>query len=169
MKKTLPILFTLLLINNILAAEIIHQKNDFDDSNIVMSVFQKENINLSNDMPTEIVLRKLNNDSTDKSYVLFMKNPYTLKDLYVNIEPAKIKINNDISKVYYQNFSLDDYGKRTRISIPFSINIVKEIPNANSIQLQIPVFTRDKTQIKYVEYTIPTSILDEWKQVIAME
>ena len=39
----------------------------------------------------------------------------------------------------------------------------------NSLQIQIPLFTHDKAQIKYLEYTIPPPILNEWKQVITME
>ena len=35
--------------------------------------------------------------------------------------------------------------------------------------LRTPLFTHDKAQIKYLEYTIPPPILNEWKQVITME
>lgn len=169
MKKFFIPLFMMLFINNLSYAEITNQKNLFDNSNIVMSIFQKENNNFSEDMPTEIVFRKLNNKNTDQSYILFIKNPYTLRDLYVSIEPIKIKFDDDITKVYYQASTLDHMGNRTRLSIPIKISVINEIKTSTTIQLQIPVYTRDKTQIKYTEYTLPQPVLDEWKQVIAME
>lgn len=159
----------MLLINNLSYAEIIQQKNDFDGMSITMSIFEKDVIPFSEDMPKEISFKKLNTLKTEPLYLIIFKSRFVSKDLYVDLEPVKIKINNDINKIYYVFPHINDHGERWRLSLPLSSNIITTIKTADSLDFQIPIYTTDKLQVKYVEYTLPQPVLNEWKQVISME
>lgn len=169
MKKFLITLFMLLFINNHSYAEIIQHKNDFDGTNITISLFEKDIISFSEDIPKEISFKKLNISKSEPLYLIIFKTRFVSKDLYVDLEPVKIKINNDINKIHYIFPHINDHGERWRLSLPLSSNIVAAIKTADFLDFQIPIYTTDKLQVKYIEYTLPQPVLDEWKQVIAME
>lgn len=159
----------LLFINNHSYAEIIQHKNDFDETNITISLFEKDVISFSEDMPKEISLKKLNISKADPLYLIIFKTRFVSKDLYVDLEPVKIKINNDINKIHYIFPHINDHGERWRLSLPLSSNIIDTIKIADSLDFQIPIYTTDKLQVKYIEYTLPQPVLEEWKQVITMD
>lgn len=169
MKKFLTILFVMLFINNLSYAEIIQQKNDFGETNITMSIFEKDVFSFSENMPKEISFKKLNVPKTDPLYIIIFKTRFVSKELYVDLEPVKMKVNNDINEIYYIFPHINDHGERWRLSLSLSSNIVNAIKKADSLDFQIPIYTTDKIQVKYTEYTLPKPVLDEWKQVIAME
>ena len=160
-------LFTLLLVMlcNVSYAEIIKQNNNFDNSHSIMSFFASKSSELGQDSPLEISLKKeiLNNVS---NYTVFIKSDNPQKSFVVTIEDSKLKFdNNKIIKVQTQSDNAIDSEK---ITFHLTQEILNELANTNTLAIQMPLFTRDKSQVKYVVYNISKFVIDEWKQVIEM-
>ena len=160
-------LLTLLLIMfcNISYAEIIKSENAFDNSHSIISFFASKSSELGQDSPIEISLKKeiLNNFS---NYTVFIKSDNPQKSFVVTIEDSKLKFNNNkIIKVQTQSDNAIDSEK---ITFRLTQDILNELINTDTLAIQMPLFTRDKAQVKYVVYNIPKFVIDEWKQVIEM-
>jgi len=160
-------LLTLLLVMfcNVSFAEIIKQNNTFDNSHSVISFFASKSSELGADSPLEISLKK-ETFSNNSNYTVFIKTDNPQKSFVVTIEDSKLKFsNNKIIKVQTQS---DNAMESEKIAFRLTQEILNELINTNTLAIQMPLFTRDKTQVKYVVYNIPKLVIDEWKQVIEM-
>lgn len=163
--KTLLLTLSFLLIFSITSyAEIAHFSNDFTGSQIIISVNERSKSENHYKTFNTIAFRKEIIQSKP-SYKLFLitstsQTPSTLDKTNFKFNDNKI-------------LSLKTNVEYNSVPRPVAYNLDAEFINkillTNSIQVQIPLFTHDKSQIKYLEYTIPTTALEEWKQVITME
>ena len=155
----------LVMFCNISYAEIVKQNNAFDNSYSVLSFFASKSSNLGLDSPLEISLKK-EISSNSPNYTVFIKTDNPQKSFVVTIEDSKLKFdNNKIIKVQTQS---DNAMESEKITFRLTQEILNELINTNTLAIQMPLFTRDKAQVKYVVYNIPKFVIDEWKQVIEM-
>ncbi|WP_293661287.1 hypothetical protein [uncultured Phascolarctobacterium sp.] len=156
MKIVISLLTILLTFPNFVYAEIIQKINTFDNTPQIKSYYKDKNIKL----PQILIFKKTGND-----YYLLGKNAFRTINYLTTLENAKIKINDKIYSVEYRTFDLSN-----NFSFKFNDEILKEIKNANNIQIQLPIHTTVDTDIvDYYSFSIPKNVLNEWKQVIAME
>ena len=146
-------------------AEITYFFNEFTNQKYAISVSKRNKSDNSYKFPNTIAFRKELN-STNENFKLFLmcsmsQNPSSLDK--TNFKFDNIQIISITPNVDYNNSAPN----------PAAYDLDKEfiatLLRTNSLQIQIPLFTHDKAQIKYLEYTIPPPILNEWKQVITME
>lgn len=167
MKKFLLSLFLSLIISNVSFAEIITEENTFDNSQIIASVVNTEKKDYDESVPREIIFKKLT--SNPPIYSLAIINQYTLRNFYLSVEPIKIKLNNSLEDIYYVQGDKSNSGSRTQLAFILPNEMIPNLALAETVQIQIPIYTSYKTHVKYTDFTVPQPILDEWKQVIAME
>lgn len=146
----------LILMPNIGNAEITQKTNTFDSSIQIQSYYKDKNIKL----PQILIFKKTGNE-----YYLLGKNAFRTINYLTTLENAKIKINDKIYSIEYRTYDLSN-----NFSFKFNDKILNEIKDANNIQIQLPIHTTVDTEIvNYYNFSIPKNVLDEWKQVIAME
>ncbi|WP_455655181.1 hypothetical protein [Phascolarctobacterium sp.] len=165
MFKIITTTFFLLFFSLSCYAEITYFSNEFTNQKYAISVNQRNKSDNFYKIPNTIAFRKELN-STNDNFKLFLmcsmsQNPSSLDK--TNFKFDNIKIISITPNVDYNNSAPNP------AAYDLDKEFVASLFHANSLQIQIPLFTHDKAQIKYLEYTIPNSILDEWKQVIAME
>lgn len=159
----LCIFCSLILINNIANAEILHSYNEFANVKLIYSYFEKGS---NENSPKEIVFKK--QLSSIPIYTLFISKRYAPARRYIALEDVKLKLNNDINKVYSINSRISETAVGSTYSLDLT-PLIKYLSIADSIVFQIPSYTKEKEQIRYTYYELDKNILDEWKQVIAME
>ena len=152
-----------ILINNIANAEILHSYNEFANVKLIYSYFEK---GTNENSPKEIVFKK--QISSTPIYTLFISKRYDPARRYIALEDVKLKLNNDINKVYSINSRISETAVGSTYSLDLT-PLIKHLSIADSIVFQIPSYTKEKEQIRYTYYELDKTILDEWKQVIAME
>ena len=155
----------LIMFCNVSFAEIIKSNNTFDNSHSIISFFASKSSELGQDSPLEISLKKeiLNNSP---NYIVFIKTDNPQKSSVITIEDSKLKFNNN--KIIKVQTKSDGACVSEKITFSLTQEILNELINTNTLAIQMPLFTRDKAQVKYVVYTIPKFVIDEWKQVIEM-
>lgn len=159
--KTLLLTITLLLTFQNCFAEINQFKNEFDNSIVTYSYFDKGN---NENSPLEIVLRKTN-FSNKNEYIIFMSKRYAPARRYIALENIKFKLNNNQNHI----LDIDTRISQSAVGHTYSLNItpyIKDIQNAESITMQIPSYTKEKQQIRYTYYELDKNILQEWKSII---
>ena len=155
--KTFFILFIFIIVSNFCSARIVNLQNSFDNSNQIYSFYK----NRDKKCPQILIFKKSGNE-----YYMLAKSAFRGSNYLSNLENAKIKINNQI---FSQNYRIWDYDYNQHFSFKFSDSMIKEISYANSIAFQLPVHINEDTLVGYYQFSIPPAVLDEWKQVIAME
>lgn len=164
MKKLLLTLLFSIIFSITGYAEIANFSNDFTESKITISFSERNKSENHYKTFNTIAFRKEIIQSVP-NYKLFLitstsQTPSTLDKTNFKFDNNKI-------------FSLETNVEYNSVPRPAAYDLDQEFINklliSNSLQIQIPMFTHDKTQIKYLEYTIPATVLEEWKQVIAME
>lgn len=155
--KIFSILIMALIISNFCYAKISKTTNDFDKSTQITSFYRAKNIQY----PETIIFKKFNEE-----YYFFAKKPSRRTNYLSNLEKSKIKIDDSI-------FSLDckiyDYDYYQHFSFKFSNEIINKIKSAHSVIFQMPILVHKDIFVEYYQFSIPEPVLDEWKQVIAME
>ena len=153
--------FALFIFQNCFA-EISQYTNDFDNSLITYSYFDKGN---NENSPLEIVLRKT--AFSDKvEYTIFLSKRYAPARRYVGLENVKFKLNNDPKKI----LDIDTRISQSAVGHTYALNItpyVSEFEKAESVTIQIPSYSKEKQQIRYTYYELDKNILQEWKEVIS--
>ncbi len=161
--KTLFFTFALTLaMFNICFAEINQYTNEFDNSTVTYSYFDRGN---NENSPIEIVLRKTVY-SNKTEYMMFLSKRYAPSRRYLALENIKFKINNNTDDI----LDIDTRISQSAVGHTYSLNItpyIQSIQNAESIKIQIPSYTKEKPQIRYTYYEVDKNILQEWKTVIS--
>ena len=156
--KIFCILITSLILSNFCSAEIIKTHNPFDNSSQFISLYK----NRISQYPQTLIFKKYGND-----YYLLGKKPTRMINYLSNLENPKIKID---EKYFSLDCRIYDYNFYQNFSFKFTDEVIKEILSANSIMFQMPTLIHNKDIfIDYYQFSIPQNVLDEWKQVIAME
>lgn len=162
MLRLLCTVFFLFIFNLPCYAEIARFNNEFTGSKTIVS---------SIDRDKEIKYTQAPNNITLKKELLQNKISMTLILLTSVSSPPAILDNtnfkfNNVNIVSLRT-AIDPYS----YSMFFELNdnFIKEALNATSLQIQIPMYSNNKNRIKYKEYDISPEVLNEWKQVIAME
>ena len=160
--KTISLFFLLMFSTlQICFAEIQHYTNDFDNSSVSYSYFDR---GFNENSPIEIVLRKTEYQIKTE-YTIFISRRYAPARKYVDIENIKFKIDNDVTNI----LDIDTRMILSPVGSTYSLNItpfIKNIENAKSIIMQIPSYTKEKQQIRYIYYELDDNILKEWKELI---
>lgn len=165
--KPIIMLLLSLVISNIAFAEIITEKNEFDNSQIIASVITTKDAEYNETVPRELIFKKLTH--APSAYSLTITNQYTAKNRYSEIEPIKIKFNNSLDDVYYADCIWSSTSQRTQLTCVIDNNIIPYLFKTETVQIQAPLYSSYKTHVKYTEFTVPEAVLNEWKQVITME
>ena len=156
MKTLISLLTILLTFSHSAFAEITKKTIPFDNT-IHIQCYHKDKIVK---LPQILIFKKYGTD-----YYLLGKNAFRTINYLTSLENAKIKINNKIYSIDYRTYDFS-----SNFSFKFDDEILNEIKTANNIQIQLPIHTTVDTEIvNYYNFSIPKNIIDEWKQVIAME
>lgn len=161
MKVLILSVFFLLFLCQDCFAEIKQYTNDFDNSVVTYSYFDK---GLNENAPIEIVLRKEQLKAETK-YTVFLSKRYAPARKYVDLENIKFKIDGDSSNV----LDIDTRMVLSPVGTTYSLDVTrfaKVIGDAKSIMMQIPSYTKEKQQIRYLYYELDTNILKEWQELI---
>lgn len=162
MKKivlTIMLLFTFALPGY---AEIAYFQNEFTSSKVIVSSIDRDKKTDYSKAPNNITLRKefLRNNTnftliilTTKSSIPAILDKTHFKFNSTNFMSLKTSVDPDSYSLF---FELDD-------------DFIKAVSTATSMQIQTPMYSNNKNRIKYKEYDISPDVLNEWKQVIAME
>lgn len=162
MKKTVLTMIFLFVFALPCYAEIAHFNNEFKGSKVIVS---------SIDRDKEIKYTQAPNNITLKKEILQNKTYMTLIILTsVSSPPAILDNTNfkfDNANVVSLKTTVDPYS----YSMFFELNddFIKEASSSTSLQIQLPMYSNSKSRVKYKEYDISPNVLNEWKQVIAME
>ena len=167
MKKFILFIFSTLFISNICSAEIIREINSFDNSTMLTSVINTKDY--VEDIPREIIFKKTCSNSNESKYFISFVNQYKIKNGYSPFEPIKIKFNNSLEDI--QSYPIQLYRTAQRGQLAFLVDniFIDKLEKSDNLQFQIPISTSYVSHVKYIDFTLPQNILDEWKQVIAME
>lgn len=166
MFKILFMLTIFLTINNISIAKIIEYNNDFTNTRYVVSEIERDKKLSYIKFPNTVTFRKsINNNQSEYTLFLIASGSQAISPL--DSTAFKMHSNSNINlylfdpKVDYSNFPTASY----KLSDSFIIQLTQ----TDSLSLQIPLFTYKSSRVKYLYYEFDKTILDEWKQVIAME
>lgn len=163
--KTLLLTLSFLLIFSITSyAEIAHFSNDFTGSQIIISVNERSKSENHYKTFNTIAFRKEIIQSLP-AYKLFLMT--STSQTPSTLDKTNFKFNND--KILSLKTNVEYNSIPSPSAYDLDVEFINEVLLANSIQIQLPLFTHDKAQIKYLEYSIPKPVLAEWKQVITME
>ena len=164
MKKLLLTLLFSIIFSITGHTEIIPFSNNFTESKIIIS-FNERNKSENHYKTFNTIAFRKEIIQTVPNFKLFLIT--STSQTPSSLDKTNFKFDNN------KIFSLKTNVEYNSVPRPVAYDLNKEFINnillSNSLQIQIPLFTHDKAQIKYLEYTIPNSILDEWKQVITME
>lgn len=142
--------------------------NNFDNSKNIYSISDKQ----PQKFPKYFILNKIiyDNDQENEHYIL-IQNSNEVTNVFSNVEPIKIKIDNQKIFSFVPQISiLADLVESQQLVFKPHHNFMNELVKANNIIFQIPIY-KERTSIisSYYYIELPKSVLDEWKQVIAME
>lgn len=162
MKKLIITLLLNTIFLSVANAEIIKQHNEFTNTDNIISSFENNSV-LNIGWINNIALKSIQTNN-ETLYYLFLSGKGSSKDVYTTLEPLAIKLSN--GKIYYLNTQSEDNYSEQRISAKIPNELVLELKTESNFKIQVPVFTRYKEQVRYIELNIPKTITDEWKTVI---
>lgn len=162
MLRLLCTVFFLFVFNLPCYAEIARFNNEFTGSKTIVSSIDRDKEIKYTQAPNNITLKKeLLQNKISMTLILLtsVSSPPAILD------NTNFKFNN--ANIVSLRTAVDPYS----YSMFFELNdnFIKEALNATSLQIQIPMYSNNKNRIKYKEYDISPDVLNEWKQVIAME
>lgn len=163
MLKKLILFCFLLSIFNITNAEIIQTTNDFNNSKNIYSLSPKQ----KQQFPKYFIFKKnINNNSLN--YFVTIQNDNGVTKHFANTENFNLKINDKDIYTFSPRFSEISGGVQATIHL--DNKFMENFDAIKKIIFQVPIFA-ERTSIleTYYYIEVPQSILDEWKQVIAME
>ena len=142
--------------------------NIFDNSKNIYSISDKQ----PQKFPKYFILNKIiyaNNQENE--YYILIQNSNEVTNIFSNTEPIKIKVDNQKIFSFVPKISkLADLVGSKQLVLRINNNFINELIKSKNIVLQIPIY-KERTSIisSYYYLEVPINILDEWKQVIAME
>lgn len=163
MFKKLILCIFLISIFNITDAAIIQITNDFNNSKNIYSLSPKQ----KQQFPKYFIFKKIiNNNSHD--YFVTIQNDNGVTKHFANTEDFNLKINDQDIHTFTPRFSEVSGGVQATIHL--DNKFIESFHNIKKMIFQVPVFA-ERTSIMetYYYFEVPNSVLDEWRQVIAME
>ena len=110
-------------------------------------------------------------NNQENEYYILIQNSNEVTNIFSNTEPIKIKVDNQKIFSFVPKISkLADLVGSKQLVLRINNNFINELIKSKNIVLQIPIY-KERTSIisSYYYLEVPINILDEWKQVIAME
>ena len=166
MLKFLFLVTIFLSINNFSFAKIIEYTNEFTNSKYILSEIERDKKLSYTKFPNTVTFRKsITNNKSEYTLFLITSGSQAISPL----DATAFKTYSTSSPSIYLFDPTIDYSNFPTASYKLSDLFINEINQTDKLSLQIPLFTYKSTRIKYLYYEFDKQILNEWKQVIAME